>query len=122
MIWPPSGTLMEGVNTRTGLTTAPVTRDPRVMEVKMSPVMADAFKPGVRSTSALDDILKPPVTAARAPPSFSPNRVMVIDAVPDWLPVVARTTVVLEAVKAAEAVAFKAAFGKLRMFVTDPKK
>ena len=121
MILPPMGTVVAGVNTRMGWTEAPAICDPMVMESKTSPVMADAFTPGVRSTSSLDDILKPPVTAARAPPSFSPVRVMVIDAVPEALPEVARTTVALETVTAEE-VAIKAVFGKLTIFVTDPKK
>ena len=121
MILPPMGTVVAGVNTRTGWTEAPAICDPRVMESKTSPVMADAFTPGVRSTSTFDDILKPPVTAARAPPSFSPVRVMVIDAVPDSAPAVVRTMVVLKAVTAEE-VAVKAASGKLTTFVTSPKK
>ena len=115
------GTVVKGVNTRMGCTEAPAICDPMVMESKMSPVMADASTPGVRSTSTIDDILKPPVTAARAPPSFSPVRVIVIDAVPDATPEVVRTTVVLKAVTAEE-VAVKAVFGKLAIFVTDPKK
>ena len=121
MILPPMGTVVAGVNTSTGWTEAPAICDPRVMESKTSPVMADAFTPGVISTSTLDDILKPPVTAARTLPSFSPVRVMVIDAVPDELPEVARMTVVLESVTAEE-IAVKAVFGKLTTFVTEPKK
>ena len=125
MILPPMGTVGAGVNTSTGWTIAPATCDPRVMESNTSPVMEAAFTPGVRSTSTLDDILKPPVTAARTLPSFSPVRVMVImvfGASPEVAPAVVRTMVVLVFVAAEEVVAVKAVLGKLSTFVTEPKK
>ena len=89
--------------------------------MKTSPVMARALTPADNTASALDDIWKPAVTAARAPPRVSPVRVMVIAAVPDATTPVVRTRVVLAAVTGAE-VAVKAVTGVLAMEVTVPKK
>ena len=66
---PPAGTVVAGVNTRTGVTVAPENWDPRVMDVKAviavaAAVMARASLPAVKVTSALDDNLKPAVAAA----------------------------------------------------------
>ena len=64
----PLGTVVAGWNTRTGVTEAPETWVPRVMDVKAVIVVAAviwrASTPPVKVTSWLDDILKPPVAAA----------------------------------------------------------
>ncbi len=125
---PPTGTLVFGVNTRTGATVAPETWESKVMDVKAviavsevaAAVMARASTPTVKATSVLDDILKPPNVAARAAPRVSPVRVMVIAAMPVAAPAVVRTMVVLKDVTVAE-VAVKPAT-VLAMEVTDPKK
>jgi len=117
---PPLVTVLAGVNTRTGVTVAPDTWVPRVMDVKMIPVMATLFTPVVGVVSALVESWKPPVTAARAPPRVSPVRVMVIAAIPVEAPPVVRTMVVLVDVALPE-VAVKDVT-VLAMEVTDPKK
>jgi len=65
---PPIGTVVAGVNTRTGVTVSPAAWDARVMDVKavitVAAVMAAALTPAVKVTSLLDDILKPAVAAA----------------------------------------------------------
>ncbi len=65
---PPTGTLVAGVNTRTGATVAPATRDARVMDEKAviaaAAVMAKACGPVVKMGSVLDDSLKPATEAA----------------------------------------------------------
>ena len=65
---PPAGTVVAGVNTRTGVTVAPDIWDPRVMDVKAVIVVAGviprALLPAVKAASCLDDSLKPPVVAA----------------------------------------------------------
>ena len=116
----PIGTVVAGVNTRTGAGEAPEIWDARVMEVKTNPVMARASLPADKPVSTLDDILKPATFNARAPPRVNPVRVMVIAAVPDATTPVVRTRVVLAAVTAAE-VAVKVAT-LLAMEVTVPKK
>ena len=66
MMVPPIGTLLDGVNTRTGLMEAPAT-PPEVMEVKVIPVapaMPTASKPAVIVVSELDESLKPAAAAA----------------------------------------------------------
>ena len=64
---PPLGTVIAGVNTRTGATGAPETWDARAMDVKAvitaMAVMMAASLPGVKVASVLDDILKPPTAA-----------------------------------------------------------
>ena len=62
----PLGTVVAGVNTRTGATVVPANWDARVMDVKavIVDVMARALTPTDKPESVLDDILKPPVTAA----------------------------------------------------------
>ena len=120
---PPIGTVVAGVNTRTGLTEAPAT-PPEVMEVNTIPVvpaMAAASSPGVSVVSALDESWKPPATLARAPPRKSPHSVMVMAAVPVALPPGISTIEVLVAVAAGVEVAVKDAT-LLVMKVTDPKK
>ncbi len=65
VIFPPICTVVVGVNTRTGATVVPAAEDARVIDVNVIGivVMARAFTPADNVTSALDDILKPPVTA-----------------------------------------------------------
>jgi hypothetical protein len=112
---PAIGTVVAGVNTRMGVMVVPATWDARVMDVKAviavgvteEAVMARALTPTDKPASALDDIWKPAVTAARAPPRVSPVRVMVMDAVPVAAPAVVRTMVVLVDVAAAVEVAVK---------------
>ncbi len=119
---PAIGTVEAGVNTRTGLTAAPATPPDDVMDVKTSPpVTATVSNPVVDVVSALEEILKPPVTMARAPPSVSPVSVMVIGAVPVAAPAVVSTIVVLAAVAAVVEVAVKFVTA-LVMLATDPKK
>ncbi len=64
----PLGTVVAGVNTRTGVTGLPETRVKRVMDAKLviavAAVISRALTPAVKVTSRLDDILKPPVVAA----------------------------------------------------------
>jgi len=103
---PPIGTVVAGVNTRTGLTEAPAT-PPDVMDVKMSPVTATVFNPVDNVVSTLEEILKPPVTMSRAPPRVSPVSVIVIAAVPVAAPAVVSTIDVLVAVAAGVEVAVK---------------
>jgi len=106
---PAIATVVAGVNTRTGLMAAPAT-PPEVMDVKMSPVTAAVSNPADNVVSALEEILKPPVTMARAPPRVSPVSVMVIAAVPvAFAPAVVSTIVVLAAVAAEVEVAVKVA-------------
>ena len=80
---PPAGTVLAGVNTRTGVTVAPDIWDPRVMDVKahitVAGVISRALTPAVKVTSALDDIWKPPDAPDRAVPRVSPVRVMVME-------------------------------------------
>jgi hypothetical protein len=120
VILPPTGTLVKGVNTRTGFMAAPAT-PPEVMELNTILVMAAASSPGVKVVSELDESWKPPATLARAPPSVSPKIVMVMAAVPVAAPAVVSTIEVLVAVAAGVEVAVKDAT-LLRMEETDPKK
>ena len=86
---PPIGTVVAGVNTRTGLTEAPATATPpEVMDMKVSPVMATESKALDIPASALVFMWKPPATMARAPPRVSPVSVIVIAAVPVAAPAV----------------------------------
>ena len=117
---PAIGTVVAGVNTRTGLMAAPAT-PPEVMDVKMIPVTATVSNPVDNVVSTLEEILKPPVTMARTRPRVSPVRVMVIAAVPVAAPAVVSTIVVLVAVAAGVEVAVNDVT-PLAMEVTDPKK
>jgi len=118
---PPIGTVVAGVNTRTGFMAAPAA-PPEVMEVKVTTdVMATVSKATDRPASALVLIWKPPVTMARTLPRVSPVRVMVIAAVPVAAPAVVSTIVVLAAVAAGLEVAVNDVT-VLAMEVTDPKK
>ena len=117
---PPIGTVVAGVNTRTGLTEAPAT-PPDVIEVKTIPVTATVSKATDNPASALVFIWKPPVTMARGAPRVSPVSVMVMAAVPVAAPAVVSTIVVLVAVAAGDEVAVKDVT-VLAMEVTDPKK
>ncbi len=117
---PAIGTVVAGVNTRTGFMAAAAT-PPEVMEVKVIPVMATASNPAVNVVSALVESLKPAATMARGAPRVSPVRVMVIAAVPVAAPAVVSTIVVLVAVAAGLEVAVKDPT-VLAMEVTDPKK
>ena len=66
VIRPPTGTVVAGVNTRTGCMAAPAT-PPEVMEVKVMavvPAMPTASKPADIVVSELDESLKPPAAAA----------------------------------------------------------
>ncbi len=121
VIVPPICTVVAGVNTRTGATVAPETCDARVMEAKVSPVIAGASTPADNVVSTLDDIWKPAVTVSRTAPSLSPVRVMVIAEVPDAAPAVVRTMVVLVDVAAGVDVAAKDVT-LLVMEATVPKK
>jgi hypothetical protein len=103
---PPIGTVVAGVNTRTGCTQEPAT-PPEVMELNKSPVIAAASRPGVKLVSALDESWKPPVTIARAPPRMSPHSVIVMAAVPVAAPAVVSMIEVLVAVAAGVEVAVK---------------
>ena len=117
---PPIGTVVAGVNTRTGLTKAPAT-PPDEMEVKTIPETATVSKATDNPASALVLIWKPPVTVARAPPRVSPVRVIVTAAVPVAAPAVERMIDALVAVAAVvEAAANDGTL--LAMDVTDPKK
>jgi hypothetical protein len=120
VILPPTGTLVKGVNTRTGSAQAPAT-PPEVMELNMIPEMAAASKGTENTTSSIVAIWKPPATMARAPPSVSPKSVMVMAEVPVALPAVVSTIEVLVAVAAGVEVAVKDAT-LLVMEATDPKK
>ena len=120
---PPIGTVVAGVNTRTGFMAAPATPPEAVMEVNVIPVTTPVSKATDNPASALVWIWKPPVTAVRAPPRVSPVRVIPNEEVPVAEPAapVVRTIVVLVAVAAGDEVAVKAAT-VLAMEVTDPKK
>ncbi len=120
VILPPTGTLVKGVNTRTGQMSLPAT-PPEVMELNRIPVMAAASKATDKPVSTLDESWKPPATMARAPPRKSPVSVMVITAVPVAAPAVVSTIEVLVAVAAGLEVAVNDAT-VLVMEVTDPKK
>ena len=120
MMVPPIGTVVAGVNTRTGLTEAPAT-PPDVIEVKTIPVTATVSKATDNPASALVFIWKPPATMTRAPPRASPVSAIVIAAVPVAAPAVVRTIEVLAAVAADVEVAVKEVT-VLAMDVTDPKK
>ena len=117
---PPIGTVVAGVNTRTGFTEAPAT-PPEVIEVKTIPVTATVSKATDNPASALVFIWKPPATMARAPPRVSPVSVIVIAAVPVAAPAVVRTIVELVAIAAVYEKAIKDVT-VLAMEVTDPKK
>ena len=117
---PPTGTVVAGVNTRTGFMAAPAT-PPEVMELNKIPMMAGASSPGVKVVSALDESRKPAVTMARAPPRVSPVSVMVMAAVPVAAPAVVSTIEVLVAVAAGVEVAVNNVT-LLVMEETDPKK
>ena len=117
---PPIGTVVAGVNTRTGLTEAPAT-PPEVIEVKTIPVTATVSKATDNPASALVFIWKPPATMARAPPRMSPVSVIVIAAVPVTAPAVVSTIEVLVAVAAGVEVAVNNVT-PLAMEVTVPKK
>ena len=117
---PPIGTVVAGVNTRTGLTEAPAT-PPEVIEVKTIPVTATVSKATDNPASALVFIWKPPATMARAPPRVSPVSVIVIAAVPVAAPAVVSTIEVLVAVAAGVEVAVNDVT-PLAMEVTVPKK
>ena len=116
---PPIGTVVAGVNTRTGFMAAPAA-PPEVMEENAC-VIAAASNPGDNVVSALVESLKPPVTRARTLPRVSPVRVMVIAAVPVAAPAVVSTIEVLAAVAAGLEVAVNDVT-VLAMEVTDPKK
>ncbi len=117
---PPIGTVVAGVNTRTGLTEAPAT-PPEVIEVKMIPETAPVSKATDNPASALVLIWKPPATIARTLPRVSPVSVIVMAAVPVAAPAVVSTIEVLAAVAAGVEVAVKDVTA-LAMEVTDPKK
>ena len=117
---PPAGTVVAGVNTRTGFMAA-AAAPPEMMEVKVIPVMATVSKATDRPASALVESLKPPVTMARTLPRVSPVSVMVIAAVPVAAPAVVSTIVVLVAVAAVYETAVKDVT-VLAMEATDPKK
>ena len=117
---PPIGTVVAGVNTRTGFMAAAAT-PPEVMEVKVIPVMATVSNATDTPASRFVESLKPPVTIARAPPRVSPARVMVTAEVPVAAPAVVSTIVVLVAVAAEVEVAVNDVT-PLAMEVTDPKK
>jgi len=117
---PPIGTVVAGVNTRTGFMAAPAA-PPELMEVKRIPVMATVFNPGVNVVSALVESLKPAETMARGAPRVSPFSVIVIAAVPVAAPPVVSTIVVLAAVAAGLEVAVNK-LTPLAMEVTVPKK
>jgi len=116
---PPIGTVVFGVNTRTGFMAAPET-PPEVMDVKIIPVIAAAFNPAVNVVSTLVESLNPPVTLSRAPPRVSPVNVIVIAAMPVGAPPVVRTIVVLVEVTIPEVAVNDVT--PLAMEVTDPKK
>ena len=116
---PPIGTVVAGVNTRTGLTEAPAT-PPEVIEVKTIPVTATVSKATDNPASALVFIWKPPATTARTPPRVSPVSVIVIAAVPVGTPPVVRTIEVFVEVAVVE-VAVKDVT-ELVMELTVPKK
>ena len=118
---PPIGTVVAGVNTRTGLTEVPATTPPEVIEVKMIPVTATVSKATDNPASALVFIWKPPATMARTPPRVSPVSVMVMADVPVAAPPVVSTIEVLVAVAAGLEVAVKEET-VLAMEATDPKK
>ena len=121
VIWPPIGTVVCGVNTRTVFMAAPAT-PPEVMELnKIIPVMVPVFNAGVNVVSALDESWKPPKTIARAPPRVSPVSVMVMAAVPVAAPAVVSTIEVLVPVATGDDVAVKDAT-VLVMEATVPKK
>ena len=118
---PPIGTVVAGVNTRTGCTQEPAT-PPEVMELKNIPVMAAASNDTENTTSSLVAIWKPPATMARAPPRKSPISVMVMAAVRKIAaPAVVSTIEVLVAVAAGVEVAVNDVT-PLAMEVTVPKK
>ena len=116
---PAIGTVVAGVNTRTGAMLAAAT-PPEVMEVKVIPVMTPVFKATDNPASVLVLIWKPPVTAVRTLPRVSPFRVMVRAAVPVVMVAVVRTIVVLVAVAAGVEVAVTPP--AVVMEVTVPKK
>jgi len=116
---PPLGTVVPGVNTRTGCMAAPET-PPEEMDVKIIPVMAPAFNPAVNVVSTLVESAKPPDKLARAPPRVSPVNVIVIAAVPVGAPPVVRTIVVLVEVALPEVAVNDVTV--LVMELTDPKK
>ena len=66
VMMPPFGTVVAGVNTRTGATALPETSVDRMMAAKLVilDMIAAASLPAVKAASALDDILKPPAVAA----------------------------------------------------------
>jgi len=101
---PAIGTVVAGVNTRTGDMLAAAT-PPEVMDVKVIPVMATVSKATDNPVSVLVLIWKPPVATARTLPRVSPVRVMVRAPVPVAAPPVVRTIVVLVAVAAGVEVA-----------------
>ena len=103
---PAIGTVVAGVNTRTGAMLVPAT-PPELMEVKVTAVgvMATVSKATDCPASVLVLIWKPPVTTARTLPRVSPVRVMVRAPVPVAAPPVVRTIVVLVAVAAGVEVA-----------------
>ncbi len=140
---PPGGTLVAGVNTRTGATAASVTWVATVMDVKAIIDGGELVHPGGEVCIAVVPIAipgaskaserepsqqptqhetnwKPPTVTARPDPRVSPVSVMVIAAVPVATPAVVRTRVVLTDDTVAE-VAVKSAT-VLAMEVTDPKK
>ena len=120
-----TGNTADVVNTRvTGTNVPPAMRSPAPM-VKMTDLgavggmIASASTTTDATSSALDLIWKPPITAARTVPSFSPVSVMVIDVVPDPAPAVVRAMLVVVELNDWE-VAFKGML--LSIFVTFPKK
>ena len=84
---PPIGTVVAGVNLRTGCMAAPET-PPEAMEVKVIPVTATVSNPVDNVGSALVDSWKPARTIARGALRVSPVSVMVIVAVPVSAPAV----------------------------------
>ena len=120
MMVPPIGTEVASEKLRTGLMDAPAT-PPDVMEVKMIPVIAAAFKDADHPFPECALRWKPAGTLARAPPRMSPVSVIVIAAVPVAAPAVVSTIEVLVAVAAGVEVAVKEVT-VLAMDVTDPKK
>ena len=72
VIWPPIGTVVAGVNTRTDITEAP-TAPPEVMEVKMIPTSAGTEVPGLLTPSTDVETVRPlALTPIPAPVVSSP--------------------------------------------------
>jgi len=96
VIVPAIGTVVAGVNTRTGVTGEPAPVYARVMEVKavIAATMGSALMVAEVVTSPDDAIEKVPAGAAAAAPRVKPDSVMVTAAVPVGLPPIMMTRVV----------------------------